>query len=120
MLREAFNTRTSQNRTCEDYCQMNTSTMLKLGQITREDRNWNQYYQQPTDYSGEVNKHIAHVVRQEGLWTAIEILEMSRNQIPLKITVNSKERKIEYVEVDREVMKNAKRSQLDVLHVAHI
>ena len=64
--------------------------------------------QQTTDYSKDVNQQIPDVARQEGPWTAIGILEMSRNQIPLKITVNPKERKIEYVEVDREAMKNAK------------
>jgi hypothetical protein len=40
-------------------------------------------------------------------WTAIGIVEMSGNQIPLKITVNTKQKKIENVEIDRETMKNA-------------
>jgi hypothetical protein len=64
--------------------------------------------QQTTVYSKEVDKQVLDVARQEGLWTAIGILEISRNQIPLKITVTPKERKIEYVEVDGEAMKNAK------------
>jgi hypothetical protein len=39
---------------------------------------------------------------EEGqVWTATGILEMVGNQIPLLITVNSKERKIENVEIDR-------------------
>ena len=46
---------------------------------------------------------------------------MSRVQIPLKISVNPKERKIEYVEIDQEAMKEAKNaSRLDVPLVAHI
>ena len=38
----------------------------------------------------------------------ITLLEMSRVQIPLKISVNPKERKIEYVEIDQEAMKGTK------------
>jgi hypothetical protein len=63
----------------------------------------------PRGAAAEVYKQVPDVARQEGLWTAVGILEMSRNQIPLKITVNPKEREIEYVEVDREAIKNTER-----------
>ncbi|MFZ0895064.1 MAG: hypothetical protein WAZ77_11220 [Candidatus Nitrosopolaris sp.] len=41
------------------------------------------------------------------IWTATGILDISGNQIPLKITVNTKQKQIEHVEIDRESMKNA-------------
>ncbi len=41
------------------------------------------------------------------IWTATGILDISGNQIPLKITVNTKQKKIEHVEIARETMKNA-------------
>jgi hypothetical protein len=44
--------------------------------------------------------------KEDEVWTATAILEVSGNQIPLKITVNSKERKIEHIEINREVMRN--------------
>ncbi len=45
----------------------------------------------------------------EEVWTAIGILELGGNQIPLKITVNTKQKRIEYVEIDREKIKQASR-----------
>jgi hypothetical protein len=36
------------------------------------------------------------------VWTEIGILGISGNQVPLKITVNTKQKRIEYVEIDRE------------------
>jgi hypothetical protein len=111
MLREAFNTRTIS----ESYLRRLLPDEYKYDAKTRLDYKVKQKLepkldQQTTDYSKEVSNQIPYTARQEGLWTAIGILEMSRNQIPLKITVNPKERKIEYVEVDREAMKNAKHS----------
>ncbi len=38
----------------------------------------------------------------EEVWTAIGILELGGNQVPLRITVNGKQKKIEHVEIDRE------------------
>ena len=38
---------------------------------------------------------------REEVWTAIGTVEMSGNQIRLKITVNTKQKKIEHVEIDR-------------------
>lgn len=43
--------------------------------------------------------------KEDEVWTATAILEVSGNQIPLKITVNSKERKIEHIEINK-VMRN--------------
>jgi hypothetical protein len=45
----------------------------------------------------------------EEVWTAIGILELGGNQVPLKITVNTKQKKIEHVEIDREKIKQASR-----------
>jgi hypothetical protein len=39
------------------------------------------------------------------VWTAIGILVINRNQVPLKITVNTKQKKIEHVEIDTEKIK---------------
>ena len=108
MLREAFNTRTISElylrRLLPDEYKYDAKTRLdyKVKQKLELDR-------QTTNYSKEVNKQILDVPRREGFWTAIGILEISRNQIPLKITVNPDERTIEYVEVDREAINNAKR-----------
>jgi hypothetical protein len=90
MLREAFNTRTIS----ESYLRRLLPDEYKYDAKTRFDYRVKQKLeqQQTTDYSNEVNKQIPDVAGQEGLWTAIGILEMSRNQIPLKITVNQNER----------------------------
>jgi hypothetical protein len=45
----------------------------------------------------------------EEVWIAIGILELGGNQIPLRITVNTKQKKIEHVEIDREKIKQASR-----------
>ncbi|MFZ0895069.1 MAG: hypothetical protein WAZ77_11245 [Candidatus Nitrosopolaris sp.] len=108
MLREAFNTRTIS----ESYLRRLLPDEYKYDAKTRLDYKVKQKLEldrQTTNYSKEVNKQILDVPRREGFWTAIGILEMSRNQIPLKITVNPDERTIEYVEVDREAINNAKR-----------
>jgi hypothetical protein len=50
-------------------------------------------------------------LKEEGgaeVWTAISILEIRGNQIPLKITVNTKQKKIEHVEIDTEKIKQAR------------
>jgi hypothetical protein len=47
--------------------------------------------------------------RGEEVWTAIAILELRGNQVPLRITVNSRQKKIEHVEIDREKIKQASR-----------
>jgi hypothetical protein len=109
MLREAFYTRTIS----ESYLRRLLPNEYKYDAKIRLDYKVKQKQepmlnQQTTDYS-EVNKQVLDVARQEELWTAIGILEISWNQIPLKITVNPKERKIEYVEVDREAIKNTER-----------
>jgi hypothetical protein len=46
-------------------------------------------------------------LKEEGgeVWTAIGILVINRNQVPLKITVNTKQKKIEHVEIDTEKIK---------------
>jgi hypothetical protein len=50
-------------------------------------------------------------LKEEGgeVWTAIAILELRGNQVPLRITVNSRQKKIEHVEIDREKIKQASR-----------
>jgi hypothetical protein len=47
--------------------------------------------------------------RGEEVWTTIAILELRGNQVPLKITVDSRQKKIEHVEIDREKIKQASR-----------
>jgi hypothetical protein len=49
-----------------------------------------------------------HKLKEDGgeeVWTAIGILVINRNQVPLKITVNSKQKRIEHVEIDAEKIK---------------
>lgn len=36
------------------------------------------------------------------VWTAIGNLEISGNQVPLKVTVNTRQKRIEYMEIDRD------------------